>query len=265
MNNFSLTNRVQKMRNHVSVSVPSAPRNKIAPPKRLQISTFPATPPTNPILLAKTALGDYSQSGSRIYQSGFNFNGTGTISNTLTTPVIWKNVTSNLTDGPMNRSAIWASTTNPINTWLGFSTCLNIASGQSKTYYVGAGADNHFRLVLDGTVVLDTYSQGNTGETFKWWNIYPIFIPEGDHVLEIYGLNLNGPAGFGAQIYDNTIQQLVDATQLSDINMIWNSGTYTTATIVQDLAGNYLSSGYTCPGDSVYSECTGLCTLREYV
>ena len=264
MSNFSMTNRVNNLKNYAPQSVPPTLRLEKIPKRRWKVITFPATPPTNPVLLTRSGFGTFSQSGARIFQPGFNYNGTGTVANTMNTPTLWRNAAGNSVDGPMNRTCIW-SASNPLNVWVGFSTCFNIPVGESKTYYVGIAGDNHYRLVLDGTPLLETTAVGGGGgATYLYWNIYPVFLSEGEHILEIYGLNTNGPGGFGAEIYDNTAQQLVNATQLSNLNVIWTSATYTVATIVQDLNGTYLSSGYTCPVGAVYEECSGLCVIREY-
>jgi hypothetical protein len=264
MDNFRMSSRVNNLRSHTASAVPRNHKFEKIPVRRRVITTFPATPPTNPISLTPSTWTTFSSLGSRIFSEAFNYNGTGTVTNTLTTDSLWKNTNQTLVSGPFNRSAIWSST-NPTNIWLGFSTCLNIPTGQSKTYYIGIAGDNHYRLVLDGTTLLETTSLGNTGETFLWWNIYPIVLTEGDHVLEIYGLNISGPGGFGAEIYDNTLQELINSTQLSDIDIIWTTRNYTAATIIQDLNGAYLSTGYTCPENAVYSECTGNCVRMEYV
>jgi hypothetical protein len=58
---------------------------------------------------------------------------------------------------------------------------------------------------------------------FKYWHIYPVTIFEGDHILELYGLNNSDDAGFGCEIYNNTAQQLITATTLNDLNIIFSS------------------------------------------
>ena len=48
------------------------------------------------------------------------------------------------------------------------------------------------------------------------------------------------------------------------LNIIWSSSGYTTAEIVQDTSGYYLSSGYTCTYPAVYSVCSGGCIDYVY-
>jgi hypothetical protein len=90
----------------------------------------------------------------------------------------------------------------------------------------------------------------------------------GNHTLEIYGMNDPGaglnPHGYGMEVYDNTLSQLTAATSVSDLNIIFSTSGRTTAEIVQNNAGYYLSSGYTCSYPAVYSVCSGNCVTYEY-
>jgi hypothetical protein len=60
------------------------------------------------------------------------------------------------------------------------------------------------------------------------------------------------------------LAQLTAATSTSNLNIIWSSSGYTTAEIVQDTSGYYLSSGYTCNYPAVYSVCSGGCIDYVY-
>ena len=90
----------------------------------------------------------------------------------------------------------------------------------------------------------------------------------GNHTLEIYGMNDPGaglnPHGFGMEVYDNTLSQLTAATSVNNLNIVWSTSGRTTAEIVQNNAGYYLSSGYTCNYPAVYSVCSGNCVTYEY-
>ena len=151
-----------------------------------RITTTGATAPVNSVPLVRRGAVEYSQLGTQFYDSGFSIGGTGTILQTSLTAPLWYNSPNNSVNGPMNRCAIWYSAYTITNTWLGFSTCLTGFSS-TNTYYVGIGADNEFRLVLDGVTILDT-TLGSMGavDKFKFWHIYPVTIPSGDHTLELY-------------------------------------------------------------------------------
>lgn len=231
-----------------------------------------STPPTSPLSLIEVNGSTYSTFGTQFFETGFNSNGIGTVQVELKTPVaggsytgtLWANVIGNTVQGPLNRCALWPSVGgSPFQTWVGFSACLS-GFTTTKTYYVGIAADNEYRLVLDGIEVLNTINNIWTDQQFKWWNVYPIEIGAGDHTLELYGLNGGSIAGFGCEIYDNTLQQLTGFTTYSQLNVIFTSSGKTTATIVQNTSGAYISSGYTCPSGYVYSVCENKCVKYEF-
>jgi len=180
------------------------------------------------------------------------------------TGTLWGNAANNTIAGPLNRTAIWNVGSSITDKWLGFSACLT-ATSLTNQYYIGIAADNEYRLVLDGVEILNTYS-GVTGqvENFRWWNVYPINISYGTHTLQLFGLDEGAPAGFGMEIYDNTLQELTAATSLNDINIIFTSSGYTTADVVQTINNVPLTSGYTCPSGYVYNSCDGNCSKYEF-
>jgi hypothetical protein len=228
--------------------------------------TASAIPPSNPIpLLAKGSIV-YSDFGTQFFAPGFNTNGTGTVQTTSVTQNIWRRTQGgSVINGPLNRCALWTTGNAPFYTWLGFSACLTGVTTK-KTYYVGIGADNNYRLVLDGVVILNTIGGplDNNVDAFKWWHVYPVEIGGGNHTLELYGENNGSIAGFGCEIYDNTLEQLTGFTSVSQLNTIFSSNGRTTATLVQELNGDPTSSGYTCPSGYVYSTCSGFCVSYQY-
>lgn len=197
----------------------------------------------------------YGNRGMLLFSS-FNEDGTGEYSNILTP--YWTNLANNYIQGPLNRCGVWTSSYFN-NQDISFSYCINIAA--KKIYYVGIGADNYGFIKLNGVDVIrqdrdnlaemlnyplpytiDTYQL-----TFKYWYVYPIEIPAGQNILEIGGHNIESVATVGVQIYDNTESDLINATQDSDLNIIFNT---------HDLVGkecNYENSsengyhGYQCP------------------
>jgi hypothetical protein len=233
-----------------------------------RIETTGATAPTQVINLSATTLSVYSTFGTQFYQQGFPLNGIGSVQAELRTPIaggsylgtLWGNPSSNTFDGPLNRTALWTSPygSEPTNVWLGFSVCLTGLTSE-KIYYIGIGADNEFRLKLDGVEILNTEGNSWVDQQFKWWHVYPVLIGEGNHVLEVFGLNTGSDAGFGCEVYDNTLQDLTGFTSYNQLNVIFTSSGQTQATILQS-GDTYLSSGFTCPSGFTYSECDGDCT-----
>ena len=236
------------------------------------ISSIPATPPSNPYTLVPVQYSDRSQFGTYVYNPGYTVSGyTNSITDGLytiiNTPFLWKNTTSTDASGPMNRCGLWVnSSSGPFNTWVGFSVCLDVST--TKTYYIGIAGDNHFKLTLDGTVIVNTrlaISQWyGANLPFKRWNVYPITINSGPHILELFGWNNESVAGFGCEIYDNTLNELIAASTLSDLNIIFTSSGITSANVIQDSYNEYLDTGFSCPDGYVYNHCTNTCDFFSF-
>jgi len=222
-------------------------------------NTIDPTPPAFTVSLTSIAAIEYSDFGTRFFASGYSTDGSGTVAATSLTASVWRRTQPSGLDGPLNRSGKSGSTVQDYY-WYGYSTCLSgITAG--KTYYIGVGADNEYRLRLDSTDVVNTYTPSTSGSvnTFKYWNVYPITLSGGNHTLELYGLNEGAIQGFGYEVYDNTLAQLTAATTISQLNIISSSSGKTTAEVVQNVNGIYLSSGYTCPTGYAYTSCVGKC------
>ena len=222
----------------------------------------PATSPVTNLYLSASTNSLYSQYGTKIYSTVYLPSGVGNLMS-IETDLVWKNLGMNTVDGPLNRSGVWLSAATLNNTWVGFSKCLE-GHYSGKTYYVGVGSDNHFRVVVNGTEILNNYSQTALFESFIYWHVYPVTLYSGTNVVEVYGLNTTDKGSFGCEIYDNTYQQLSGATQYSDLNVAFTTSGLTGVTIVQNLLGEYLSSGYTCSEGFYYSECQGECVEKIY-
>ncbi|MBL8783957.1 MAG: hypothetical protein JNJ59_03560 [Deltaproteobacteria bacterium] len=83
----------------------------------------------------------------------------------------------------------------PYQTWIGFSRCVTLAS--AGDYLVGIAGDNRVRLLVDGVQVYQSVS----GVNFYAWNVSRIPLTAGTHIIEVYGLNTDTLASFGAEIY----------------------------------------------------------------
>jgi len=242
--------------------------------------THPVTSPTSPYTLIKAdGFSTYSAGGTRVYNSGFATDGSSAPASTLTTNILWKNTAANTTDGPLNRSGIWTNVSGgtspatkimyPLDTWIGFNTCLTgLVSG--KTYYIGIAGDNDYKLTLDGNIILDTKLTSLTNGSFFYWHIYPVTISGGTSILGLFGLNRTMPnlpnlAAFGCEIYDNTLSEIISATNIGDLNILFKSvdlSSHPIATIVQYQDGTYLSNGYRCLSGGTYSDCSGTCVEK---
>ena len=157
----------------------------------------------------------------------------------------WINGTHTKTDGPLNRCGVWGCTFVPYGLFIGFSTTINVP--QSKRYYIGMGGDNKIRLTLDQTVLVDQNIDsvesffGAEDRTFTIWHVFPVDIPAGTHTLKMEGLNVASVACMGAEIYNNTAAEIMQATSYSMLDTIFSS---------RNMRGRYFQVGDTtvsCP------------------
>lgn len=215
------------------------------------------TPPTAPsaqeVTVAETN-GAYTNFGAFIYDPGYNQNGTGTSTQINTGNGFWINPSDNTTDGPLNRSGLWATSTMDDQD-VGLSVCITVP--EDATYYVGIGVDNYGILNIDGTNIVTQdvtalEAQYNTAfpaigpaVTFKIWHIYPVFLSAGTHTLEIIGHNVSGAAALGCEVYNLTAAQIAAATSYADMGsgLIFSSMN----AIGQNVQIGSGGIGYTCP------------------
>jgi len=175
-------------------------------------------------------------------------------------------------NGRLNEVGIWACgplgqlggpSTQPVNEWVGFSRCLEVAA--EGEYVVGIAADNDVRLTVDGTLVFEKV--GANVNHFRYWWMVPISLTAGTHIIEMEGLNAGNIAAFGAELYGpypagSTANDAAMAGLDYANNILWSTG--------DQVGGNFhsgVNSGYACPDGLALNLCTDefLCTgvLRE--
>lgn len=239
----------------------------------VQTTQYNATSPSGPQILAVAAVNTaYSDFGILVYQAGYALNGTGTIQQQINA-FPWNNPSNNLLDGAQNRCGVWGSPSVPDNQPIGFSIPVFLPT--AKTYLVAIAGDNKVQISLNGIVIVDqdptamaasigtqlpVFAGQGIAVAFKFWHVYPVALPAGNSYIGLQGVNFGGAAGFGAEIYDNTIADLV-AAQL-DPAYIASPGTFPTTSnhysnlnlIFSTRAGrnvNFTSgvnNAYSCPG-----------------
>lgn len=229
-----------------------------------------ATPPTDGENTVAATNDVYSSCGTVILDPGYSVDGTGTYTQINLSNPYWRNGTvlcgnNNLVDGPLNRCGLWAATLTGGEQTVGFSVCLNITEG--KTFFVGFGCDNYGSIRLDGNDVVvqnesavDSYF-GFGGSCFKFWFIYPVYVPAGFHVLEIIGTNAGSAAGFGCQVYDNTQYEIESATSDAGLTFLFNSSDYIGMPVVLGSEG----IGYSCPSGYALSTCDSPIQCRKLI
>jgi hypothetical protein len=208
--------------------------------------------------------------GTLFFDSGYSLCGSGVAVASVPSGTYWANTTLSTTNGPYNREAIWTDlpADKPYDTWLGLSYCTLTGTTDMKTYYIGIGAVNNFKVVLDGVEILDTTAGPCiTGtQSLTTWRVYPISVGVGSHIIEYYGYNYGNPGGVGFVIYDKDLSSLTASTTDVAAGVIYNSNSEigNNFEFCQDLSGDYLISGYTCPVGYTYSVCLGTCVKFNY-
>lgn len=193
----------------------------------IMTTSINATPPTGALIQVVAATnGAYANFGALVYNSGYANDGTGTI-NVQINSFPWNNPSQDLFDGALNRCGVWGAGAIPINTPTGFSIPFTVPT--AGTYYIAIAGDNAGEVTVDGNVIitqnpttmaasigsqLPVYAGQGIAVAFKFWHIYPVTLAAGNHYIGCQGINFGGAAGFGAEIYQNTVAQL-QAAQLN--------------------------------------------------
>lgn len=222
-----------------------------------KIEEVAATPPSGGTAesTASAVHSSYSQYGTYIYSPGFNQNGTGTSAQIPSSNAFWINGPSNTSSGPLNRSGLWTSSELSSQD-IGFSVCINLT--ETKQYYIGVAGDNRCRIMIDGVVWVDqdvtallTQYAADAQITFKVWHVYPVTLSAGPHIIELIGHNDGGNAALGAEIYNNTAQELIDATGYGNLNLVFSTKDY----IGQPVQLGTDGLGYSCPSGYSLAAC----------
>lgn len=238
-----------------------------------RFTTIPATPPSGgpPVTVRAATDKAYSNFGALVYQPGYDVHGVGTIQQWIQGPV-WRNNAAFTTEGPLNRCGVWGLTTVPNNEPIGFSIPLVLT--QTTDVKIGVAGDNKCKIAIDGVTVVDQdpaligasieaqlpiFAGQGISLAFKFWHIYVFRLQAGTHYIGLEGVNFGSAAGFGAEIYRNTIPELV-AAQLEPA-YVSNPGTFplnqnyysnldmifTTRSARGGTFSSGISAGYSCP------------------
>jgi len=145
-------------------------------------------------------------------------------------------------NGRLNNAGIKAF----VNSWAGFSQCVEIANG--GTYYIGLAADNRCRFKINGVLVANFNT--DIMVNFQKWSVFPIYLNSGLNIIEMEGWDSGDLTAFAAEIYNPTnFSTLYNATDLSEsgANAIFTTG---------DKVGEYFNYGvglgYSCPSNENY-------------
>lgn len=143
-------------------------------------------------------------------------------------------------DGPLNYCGIVPCNNNqtpqPVTDWLSFSYTVSTASGHY--YYVGIASTGLYRVKVDGVTVAGV-TDCNDAESFKLWRTLPIYVQPGTHTIMMEGKLCGGsPQAFGAEIYDNSQNDIRFANSRNDLNVLFST---------RNLRGTSYGGIYACP------------------
>ena len=214
----------------------------------------------------------YGEYGTKFYNPGYSQTwvfgqqglNAGEYNPLLTTPNVWGSGTTTPIS-PLNRSGIWTTsqsgTWQPNGVWLGFSVCLTVA--ESKTYYFGVGWDNFIRVAIDGTLIIQGLNIN--ANYFRYWNVYPIYLQQGNHTFTFEVQNDTLSAVIGWELYNTDFTTLTTATNISQLDILYSSSAYTGQQVqyIKNLNESFNPSGFTCPDGFTYSDCDGQCVQFE--
>ena len=134
---------------------------------------------------------------------------------------------------------------------LGLCTTINVPT--SKIYYVGIAGDNAANFKVNGSPIVNQVllldpvrGLAGVSANFKFWHIYPVYLVAGPNVIELQNSNAHNVGAFAAEIYNNTVNQLVTATQESDLNILFTTKDYRSGNTNQN---SPFCTAFTCPTD----------------
>ncbi len=192
--------------------------------------------------------------------------------------------------GRLNASGVWANLppigfdTAPVNEWIGFSSCIVIPS--AATYYIGLGADNYYKFKINGELIVNTSGSTplqNTAAQFQpsgidlitgmptgtqrgiiypFWSVFPYTFNPGFNIIEMEGLNIDGPAALGVEIYSGSLSAITAVTTTLELSALTIFSSLDKIGSQFDLGTN---SGYECPNGYSLVVCSGspYCVLIE--
>ena len=233
-------------------------------------------------LLTSTSNSAFGFMQPVLYDEGWNsrgWGGTGALNSGITrlTAAWWRYNGTPGNAGRINEIAVQISTGSVLNTWLSFTTTLCVE--EEKVYYFAIAADNAFRVKLDEDIILDpTLSAlidtpgvdsqwrinvfGSAGATnaerisYGMLHIYPLRLTKGNHIFQIEYVDYGNPQMVAAEIYDNTFAEIVAATSINDLDIIWSTDDQTQ---VESIISATCPDGYILSADE---NCALSCVLK---
>lgn len=174
--------------------------------------------------------------------------------------------------GRLMTTGVW-SAGYPINTELSFEFCVTIEN--TKQYLIGIAGDNKVKIYIDNVlhVYLDvdgspSYCAEAVGNPRIYWHVFPITLTAGQHTVKLSGINIDGPASFGGEIYDIDLATF-QSTLTNPASAAPNCGNVPADLdpyiifSTKDYIGQYIPDPddpgvWTCPDGYTLDECNGI-------
>lgn len=145
--------------------------------------------------------------------------------------------------GRLSWAGIWLAN-GYLNQWIGIKACVKVP--ESKTYYLGYGADNNAKIYIDD--VLFKSNTGSEQEAIYTWKVYPKYLTAGQHTITMEVQNTDNEHAVAAEVYGESYETLT--TNNYRPSPIFSTETFqlgkTYFTYVKDESGNMVESKFNC-------------------
>lgn len=146
---------------------------------------------------------------------------------------------NNILNKRMDQIGIWVNgdISNVLNEPVGIVSSFEVKV--SGPHIVGFGGDDRIKITIgNGNIVIP-----NTFNSADYWQLYPIWLDKGVYGIEIEGYNqraasntlLENPGSIAVEIYNNTLQQLQDATSLASLDIIFQTSSLLDPSVMANL------------------------------
>lgn len=196
------------------------------------VQTQPPTITQVGYCVAPNELDVWNDSGSRVYKVGHDAE-----IDWLTNPAQytamnnvpqWQSTGVAPPVGVINRYAVWIDSdcNGSVDSLVsGQQVTLAVAINNpstARTVYVGVSGDNNFELVVNGVAVAKNLAASSSA--FKIFHIFPVTLVNGTNYFNVVGTGDGSTNDHVAMvIYDNTELEIVNATDDSELNILWHS------------------------------------------
>ncbi|MBC6110690.1 hypothetical protein H7U22_09645 [Pedobacter sp. CCM 8938] len=145
---------------------------------------------------------------------------------------VFENFSNSYLNSRMVNTSIWPNTGIPesLSEPVGFVS--SFYAPTAKLYYIGFAGDDRLNISIDGSTKI-----ANNLNNVNYWSIYPVYLPEGNHTIEVEGYNIpnsdnnwaGNPGAMAVEVYDNSRSEIIAATGSGSLTTL-----FTTATLPVD-------------------------------